>query len=92
MKSSRMLWVSLLVLVLGATPACSQNGVEPKATGTVASAPAELREGEQKFTANCSLCHGVGGIGTTQGPPLFIKSMSRIITAMRLFNERRPME
>lgn len=73
MKSSQILWVSCLVLVLGATQACSQNGVEPAATGTVASAPAELRDGEQKFNANCSRCHGMGGVGTTQGPPFVHK-------------------
>ena len=73
MKSLQMLWVILGMLVLGAMPACSQSGVEPKGTGTVASAPVELREGEQKFNANCSLCHGIGGVGTTQGPPFLHK-------------------
>ncbi|MDH4244948.1 MAG: cytochrome c, partial [Nitrospira sp.] len=64
MKSSQILLVSSLIVVLGTTQACSQNGVEPAATGTVASAPAELRDGEQKFNANCSRCHGIGGVGT----------------------------
>ncbi len=73
MESSQILWVSSLVLVLGATQACSQNGVEPAATAMVASAPAELRDGEQKFNANCSTCHGIGGVGTTQGPPFVHK-------------------
>lgn len=74
MKISRMLWVSLVVLVLGAAPACSQNGMEPpKGAGTVTSTPAELREGEQKFNANCSTCHGIGGVGTAQGPPFLHK-------------------
>ena len=73
MKTSRMLWVGLTVLVFGAIPACGQNGVEPKGTGTMASAPPELREGEQKFNANCSICHGIGGVGTTHGPPFLHK-------------------
>ncbi|MDF0666691.1 MAG: c-type cytochrome [Nitrospira sp.] len=73
MKSSRMLWVSLVVLIVAATAACNQNGGEPKGTRAVASAPAELREGEQKFNANCSTCHGMGGVGTTQGPPFLHK-------------------
>ncbi len=68
-----MLGISLVVLSVSAAPACSQNGVEPKGTGTVAAAPADLREGEQKFNANCSVCHGIGGIGTTQGPPFLHK-------------------
>ncbi len=65
--------MGVVLLMLGATPACSQNGVEPKAVGTGATAPAELHNGEQKFNANCSTCHGVGGVGTTQGPPLVHK-------------------
>jgi mono/diheme cytochrome c family protein len=73
MKSSQVLLVSSVVLVLGATPACSQNGAEPKVTGTVASAPVEFRDGEQKFNANCSRCHGIGGVGSNQGPPFLHK-------------------
>jgi mono/diheme cytochrome c family protein len=71
MKASRMLWMGLVALVLGTTPACSQSGMEPQ--GTVTSAPVELREGELKFNANCSTCHGIGGVGTTQGPPFLHK-------------------
>ncbi|MBX3320168.1 MAG: cytochrome c [Nitrospira sp.] len=73
MKSSQILLVSSLLIALGTTQACSQNGVEPAATGAVASAPAELRAGEQKFNANCSRCHGIGGVGTQQGPPFLHK-------------------
>ena len=74
MKLSRILWASVIVLTLGATPACSQNGGEPKpTTGAVGAAPTELREGEQKFNANCSVCHGLGGVGTAQGPPFLHK-------------------
>jgi mono/diheme cytochrome c family protein len=35
--------------------------------------PAELRTGEAKFKAQCARCHGEGGIGTKQGPPLVHK-------------------
>lgn len=73
MKSPSMLWAGFVVLILGATPACSQQEVEPKGTVTAVSAPSELREGEQKFNANCSRCHGIGGVGTTQGPPFLHK-------------------
>ena len=31
------------------------------------------RAGEKLFNANCSTCHGVGGVGTDQGPPLVHK-------------------
>ncbi len=73
MKHSYMIWVSLGVLLVSVTPACSQSGEAPKETGSAATAPAELRDGEQKFNANCSRCHGIGGVGTTQGPPFLHK-------------------
>ena len=73
MKSSQILLMSSLVLLLGTNPACSQNGAEPKATGTGLAAPTEFRGGEQKFNANCSRCHGIGGVGTNQGPPFLHK-------------------
>ena len=59
------------MLMLSAAPACSQSETNP--TGAAGPAPAELQGGEQKFAANCSACHGAGGIGTTQGPPLVHK-------------------
>lgn len=71
MKPSRTVWISVFVLALGAAPACSQNESAPK--GVAGPAPAELQGGEQKFAANCSACHGAGGIGTSQGPPLVHK-------------------
>ena len=73
MKVSYFLLVSCLVMTLGATQACTQNGVEPAGTGAALSAPAEFHDGEQKFNANCSRCHGMSGVGTTQGPPLVHK-------------------
>jgi mono/diheme cytochrome c family protein len=61
----------LCLLLLAATPACSQGDAPAKsAAGTV---PAELQAGEAKFNANCAACHGVGGVGTSQGPPLVHK-------------------
>lgn len=73
MKCSQVVLLSSVVLLLGVTPACSQNGGDSKASGTVASAPVEFRDGEQKFNANCSRCHGIGGVGTNQGPPFLHK-------------------
>ncbi len=29
-----------------------------------------VQAGEKLFNANCSACHGVGAVGTNQGPPL----------------------
>ena len=71
MKTPRTVWISVFVLILSATPACSQSETKPK--GAVAAAPVELQGGEQKFVANCSACHGAGGVGTSQGPPLVHK-------------------
>jgi mono/diheme cytochrome c family protein len=68
MKTSQALWIALIALLLGAAPGCSQSETQSK--GAAATAPAELRDGEQKFAAKCSACHGTGGVGTNQGPPL----------------------
>ena len=35
--------------------------------------PAEYQAGEAKFKANCAGCHGVAGVGTSQGPALVHK-------------------
>lgn len=70
-KVSRAVWMSVMVLVLGAAPACSQGESQPQ--GATVAVPADLQSGEQKFVANCSLCHGVGAGGTKQGPPLVHK-------------------
>lgn len=71
MRTPRTIWISLVMLMLSAAPACSQSETKPK--GAVAPAPAELQGGEQKFAAKCSSCHGAGGVGTSQGPPLVDK-------------------
>ena len=73
MRSSKVALLSSVLLMLGVAPACSQSGGEPKTSGMVASAPAEFREGEQKFNTNCSRCHGIGGVGTNQGPTFLHK-------------------
>ncbi len=72
MKVSQAVWMSVLGLALGAAPACSQSE-SPSQPAAAAAVPADLQSGEQKFTANCSACHGVGGVGTKQGPPLVHK-------------------
>jgi mono/diheme cytochrome c family protein len=37
---------------------------------TLPPTPAEHREGDSLFTANCASCHGESGRGSAQGPPL----------------------
>lgn len=71
--TQRRVWgIAGLLIVLAVAPACSQGESAPKSSsgGPV---PAEFQAGETKFKANCSACHGVGGVGTTQGPPLVHK-------------------
>jgi mono/diheme cytochrome c family protein len=73
MRSSQIVLLSSVLLMLGVAPACSQSGVEPQTPGIGSTAPVEFREGEQKFTTHCSRCHGVGGVGTNQGPTFLHK-------------------
>lgn len=70
MLVARTIWISLAVALV-AMPACSQGETPPK--GAASPVPAEFQAGEAKFKANCAACHGVGGVGTNQGPPLVHK-------------------
>ena len=72
MKIIRACGMAVLLCVVGVAPACSQGESAPKAVAT-GPVPAELQTGEAKFKANCSACHGTGGVGTSQGPPLVHK-------------------
>ena len=72
MTISRACGMVVLFCVVGVAPACSQGESAPKAVATGA-VPADVQPGESKFKANCSVCHGVGGVGTSQGPPLVHK-------------------
>lgn len=71
MKSGQLLWVIFWPIVLGGSLACSQG--ESTSRQVAGPVPAELQEGEAKFVANCSGCHGKVGDGTGQGPPLVHK-------------------
>ncbi len=75
MKMLQFVGMGFLLFSVGVSPACSQG--EPPATPvssqSSAAVPADLQPGEAKFTANCSACHGAGGLGTKQGPPLVHK-------------------
>jgi mono/diheme cytochrome c family protein len=54
----------LLLLGCLSWEACAKQGTD---------VPAEFQPGEAKFKATCSRCHGEGGVGTNQGPPLVHK-------------------
>ncbi|MEC4888461.1 MAG: cytochrome c [Nitrospira sp.] len=75
MKIAQFVGLGFLVLSVGVAPACSQGEppAKPASSQSSAAVPAELQPGEAKFTANCSACHGAGGVGTQQGPPLVHK-------------------
>ena len=69
--------VALVLLTLvgcgGDSPPKSETA-ESKDTeqvmATASDLPDSARAGEKLFNNNCSVCHGMGAVGTTQGPPL----------------------
>jgi len=63
-KARWLLAASGLLLVALSWEACAKQGT---------AVPAEFQAGEVKFRANCARCHGEGGVGTNQGPPLVHK-------------------
>ena len=76
MKIAQAVGLGFLVFSIGVAPACSQGespAGSPAMKPASAAVPDELKAGEAKFNANCSACHGVGGVGTTQGPPFLNK-------------------
>lgn len=58
-------WVCLAVAGLAS---CSQS--ESGSKSVASHVPTELQVGQAKFQTHCAACHGVGGGGTSQGPPL----------------------
>jgi mono/diheme cytochrome c family protein len=71
MNQRRVVILSVCVILLAGSPACSQG--EPVSKSPAGPAPAEFQVGEAKFTANCAACHGRAGVGTGHGPPLVHK-------------------
>jgi mono/diheme cytochrome c family protein len=63
--------IGLCAVAVGATPACSQEERHPNSSA--APVPAQYQAGEANFKAHCAGCHGVGAVGTSQGPPLVHK-------------------
>ena len=65
-RSANRLYAYSLVAVIAALAiaGCGGNGASQQD-------PADaVRAGENLFNTNCSACHGVGAVGTNQGPPL----------------------
>ncbi|HEU4685242.1 MAG TPA: cytochrome c [Nitrospira sp.] len=62
---------AVLILFVSAMAACDSS--QPTAASGGNSVPPELQAGEAKFNANCAVCHGKQGVGTSTGPPLVHK-------------------
>jgi ubiquinol-cytochrome c reductase cytochrome c subunit len=70
-----VLGIAATVLALvgrGATDAGASAGAPAPASATTATSvsPERVRTGEELFLTGCVSCHGAGGVGTTNGPPL----------------------
>jgi len=66
-------WLAGLGIAVSALVGCGAGGSEPavdRAAILALETPAELRDGESLFDANCARCHGQRALGTDQGPPL----------------------
>lgn len=67
-RVERRWWAAIAAMVV----ACGQSPARdrPVATGDRLPTPPVLRQGEAWYLAHCAACHGPGGTGTEQGPPL----------------------
>jgi mono/diheme cytochrome c family protein len=63
-----LIMVGVLGLVMPSGQWSLSQGKEP-----LVQLPVELKQGQGKFAAHCARCHGEGGVGTKQGPPLVHK-------------------
>ena len=57
--------VALAMLLVAACSGGGDSGEGTSSEGSVA-----FQQGESLFTLNCSICHGMEGVGTETGPPL----------------------
>jgi len=64
-----VLLTTLILLSVACESQANKEGAQPPSSAT----PGEFRTGEAKFTTYCAACHGSGGTGTSQGPPLVHK-------------------
>lgn len=68
--SVHMVLLTILILL---SVACESQANKEAAQPPSSATPSEFRTGEAKFTTYCAACHGSGGTGTSQGPPLVHK-------------------
>ena len=70
MKRHSALRLTVSLAVFAAACRGSEREREVLARIELPPTPAEYREGESLFSANCASCHGESARGTAQGPPL----------------------
>jgi ubiquinol-cytochrome c reductase cytochrome c subunit len=69
-RRSPLASVALLLIGLLATGGAYALVTSSATASTTAQAEATAEEGEKLFLANCSSCHGIGAVGTTDAPSL----------------------
>src|SRR5688500_6570507 len=70
MRAIRVLCLTAILAALALACRGSEREREVLARIELPPTPAEHREGDSLFRANCAMCHGESARGTTQGPPL----------------------
>lgn len=63
--------VPIMAMAFIVIAAC--DSTQPRQAVSGGTVPVEVQAGEVKFNANCAVCHGQQGVGTSQGPPLVHK-------------------
>ena len=69
-RRSPLASVALLLIGLLATGGAYALVTSSATASTTAQTASDAEEGEKLFLANCSSCHGIGGVGTTDAPNL----------------------
>ena len=59
----------LIIVSVGCESKPRDATAELAMPATAVSTPTEFQKGEVAFNANCAVCHGIGGVGTENGPP-----------------------
>jgi mono/diheme cytochrome c family protein len=65
----KVLLTMVILLVVACESQANKEETQPPSSAT----SGEFRTGEAKFITYCVACHGSGGTGTSQGPPLVHK-------------------
>ena len=69
-RRSPLASVALLLIGLLATGGAYALVTSSATASTTSAVAAQAEDGEKLFLANCSSCHGIGAVGTTDAPSL----------------------